>query len=160
MTTATATITQTDSPSRSKMAGPCWIAAAGTYASTKTREISAEIGAHIQVTAKVELRRVTRSTVERNMWTVVVTGRPTDTVTVRLGSPQAVEARLTGVVLAEDWVAEVPAPEAAEEPRTATARDMAQALGVSLSTIYRRIRKGLLNAVKNAGRWAITIPTV
>lgn len=39
-----------------------------------------------------------------------------------------------------------------------TARQLAAELGVSLTTIYRRCRNGLLNAVKDAqGRWAITV---
>lgn len=42
--------------------------------------------------------------------------------------------------------------------RKVTAREMAARLGVSLTTIYRRCRAGLLNAVKDTqGRWAITV---
>ncbi|MEU6710034.1 helix-turn-helix domain-containing protein [Nonomuraea sp. NPDC046802] len=41
--------------------------------------------------------------------------------------------------------------------RSATVKDLAAALGVSLSTIYRRCRNGLLDAVKVAGRWVITV---
>src|SRR5690606_30496636 len=48
------------------------------------------------------------------------------------------------------------APAPVEEPKTA--RQVAEMHGVSLSTIYRRIKAGLLTAVKVAGRWQISIP--
>jgi len=41
--------------------------------------------------------------------------------------------------------------------RQVTAAELAASLGVSLSTIYRRIRAGLLKAVKENRRWVITI---
>lgn len=93
----TITITQTDIPSRSKQAGPCWIAVEGTYASTTEKAIDIEVGAEIKVTGKVTLNRSTRVSTDRKTWTVRVTGDPADTVTCRLGSPQAVEAVITGV---------------------------------------------------------------
>jgi DNA-binding ferritin-like protein len=41
--------------------------------------------------------------------------------------------------------------------RQTSAKDLAAEFGVSLSTIYRRCRNGLLDAVKVAGRWTITV---
>jgi len=42
--------------------------------------------------------------------------------------------------------------------RKMTARELAAELGVSITTIYRRCRAGLLDAVKDAqGRWVITV---
>lgn len=46
----------------------------------------------------------------------------------------------------------------APSTRDTTARALASELGVSLTTIYRRIKAGILAAVKVAGRWTITIP--
>jgi hypothetical protein len=94
---ATVTITETDSPSRSKMAGPCWIKIGETYASTKPREIEAAPGATITAEGKVTLRRATRNTTDRQAWVLTVTGDQDDKVTLRLGSPQAVQAVVTGV---------------------------------------------------------------
>lgn len=80
------------------MAGPCWIAVAGTYATTTGRELDLVRGTRVQVDAKVSLRRASgRSDVRRASWTAEVTGDPNDQVTVRLGSPQAVAACITGV---------------------------------------------------------------
>lgn len=95
---ATITITQTDSPSRSKMAGPCWIRIDDpeTYASTKARSITADAGAKITVSGKAMLRRATRDQTERKDWTLWVTGNPEDTVTLRVGHGQWVEAVITG----------------------------------------------------------------
>lgn len=45
---------------------------------------------------------------------------------------------------------------APEQPKTS--RQIADMLGVSLSTVYRRIRAGILAAVKVAGRWQIAAP--
>ncbi len=56
---------------------------------------------------------------------------------------------------AAGWDApKAPEPEATE----CTARELATALGVSLSTIYRRIRAGIVAAVKVGRRWVITVP--
>jgi len=101
MSTITITITQTEAPSRSKMAGPCWIAIGDVYASTRPREITAERGGKITVTGKAILRRATRSTEERETWTLYATGNPDDTVTVGVGAGQRrggeVQAVITGV---------------------------------------------------------------
>lgn len=46
----------------------------------------------------------------------------------------------------------------APKTREVTARELAAQLGVSVSTVYRRCRKGLVQAAKSAtGRWVITI---
>jgi excisionase family DNA binding protein len=42
--------------------------------------------------------------------------------------------------------------------RKTTVKELATELGVSLTTIYRRCRNGLLNATKVGGRWVITLP--
>jgi len=63
MSTITITITQTEAPSRSKMAGPCWIAIGDVYASTRPREITAERGGKITVTGKAILRDYINATV-------------------------------------------------------------------------------------------------
>jgi len=97
---STVTITQTASPSRSKMAGPCWIAIGDVYAGEKPRTITAASGDKITVTGKAQLRRKTRSTVERQTWTLYATGDPADTVTVGVGTGQSgheVQAVITGV---------------------------------------------------------------
>jgi hypothetical protein len=96
-TTATLTVTETDSPSRSKQAGPCWIAVDGTYASPSGRTIDAEVGSTVTATGKATLRRATRTTTDRETWTLVVTGDPADVVTLSVGSPQSVDATVTGV---------------------------------------------------------------
>lgn len=46
-----------------------------------------------------------------------------------------------------------PAPKATET----TAQALAAKLGVSLTTIYRRIKAGLLDAIKVNNRWVITL---
>lgn len=97
MTRTEITITQTEAPSRSKMAGPCWIAIGDTYATESGRTITAEIGERLTVTGKAVLRRSSRTSTERSAWDVEVTGKPDDTVTVSLGSPQSVTAKITGV---------------------------------------------------------------
>ena len=101
MTTTTISSTQIDSPSRSKMAGPCWVAIGGTYASTSGATIEAVVGQTLTVTAKVTLRRATRTDTQRASWTVRVTGDPADVAEVRLGSPQAIAAEIRGAVLLE-----------------------------------------------------------
>jgi hypothetical protein len=98
------TITQTASPSRSKMAGPCWIAISATgndiYASDKTKTVQWATGTAIHVNGRATLRRSTRATTERGSWTLYATGDPADTVTVGVGTGQCgreVQALLTGV---------------------------------------------------------------
>lgn len=88
-------LTQTDAPSRSKQAGPCWIGIDGTYATPAGRQLACHIGQTL--TGKATLRRASRTTTDRDSWTVVVTGNPDDEVTVSLGSPQPVTATITGV---------------------------------------------------------------
>lgn len=96
----TTTITQTETPSRSKQAGPCWIAAGDVYAATRPREIPAETGQIITVHGKAILRRSTRVETQRREWRLRVTGDERDQVTVRTAEyGQAVEAVLTGVVV-------------------------------------------------------------
>lgn len=103
--TETVTIRQTAEPSRSKMAGPCWIRIGtehqtATYAADLERTVEAPKGSTIVVEGKAVLRRASkpRGEEERGRWTLTVTGDPADTVTVSLGSPQRIEAVLTGVV--------------------------------------------------------------
>lgn len=93
------TITQTDAPSRSKQAGPCWIAVGDTYASTAARTVQAgEPGSTVIVTGKAVLRRATRISTDRETWTLYVTGNPDDKVTLQVGAGyQVVEAIVTGV---------------------------------------------------------------
>lgn len=97
MTETTVTIRQTDSPSRSKQAGPCWIRIGDVYASTAARAVDASPGEHITAEGKAILRRATRISTERETWRLVVTGDPADTVTLTVGSGQCVEAVVTGV---------------------------------------------------------------
>ncbi len=95
---ATVTLTQTDAPSRSKQGGPCWIAIGSVYATTAGKDLDAEVGDTITVTGKCSLRRASgKVDIRRDTWKVTVTGDPADTVTVTLGSPQAVTAVITGV---------------------------------------------------------------
>ena len=96
MTNTEITITQTDSPSRSKMAGPCWIAIGDTYATESGRTITAEPGDTLTVTGKATLRRSSRATTDRASWEIEGTGDPADVVTVSIGSPQSVTATITG----------------------------------------------------------------
>lgn len=113
------TITQTDSPSRSKMAGPCWIAVDGTYASTKPRTVEADPGTIITVKGCLNVRRVTRSEEVRKEWQLRVTGNPEDAVELTV-TPygQTVTAILTGV--SED-LAEPDVEAHAQESSTAAA---------------------------------------
>lgn len=82
---ANVTITLTGEPSRSKQAGPCWIAAidsTGTniYAATKPRDVDIEVGETLKVTAKAVLRKASGPRTERDSWELTVTGNPEDTV--------------------------------------------------------------------------------
>ena len=94
--TKTVTILQTGSPSRSKQAGPCWVAVGDTYAATTVRSIETAAET-VTVTGKVTLRRSTRTSTERQTWTLAVTGDPADTLDLSIGSPQSVDVTLTGV---------------------------------------------------------------
>ncbi len=96
MNDTTITITETGAPSRSKQAGPCWIAIDDTYASPSGREMSAQVGETLTVTGKATLRRSTRTDVTRRAWTLTVTGDPADVVRLSVGSPQSVDAEITG----------------------------------------------------------------
>jgi hypothetical protein len=103
--TARVTIRLTGQPSRSKMAGPCWIRIgtdhrSATYAAETERVVEAPKGSTIIAQAKVVLRRASkpRGEEDRAEWSLVVTGDPADTVRLSLGSPQSVDAVLTGVV--------------------------------------------------------------
>lgn len=102
MTMKTITLTETDRPSRSKQAGPCWVAIGSTYASSSGKSIEAEEGEILEVTAKVTVRRATKNTTDRKSWRVQVTGNPDNVVHVKLGSPQPVSAEISGVVLLPD----------------------------------------------------------
>jgi hypothetical protein len=143
------TITQTGAPSRSKQAGPCWIAIGGTYASTAPRTIDAAAGTAITVTGKAVLRRATRISTDRETWTLYATGNPGDEVTLRVGMGQYVEAVITGV--SEHPPAPEPQPETqaavpADGPgiartlaRAIGTRALAAALGVTIRTVQRWI---------------------
>lgn len=96
MTNTEITIRQTEAPSRSKMAGPCWIAIDDTYASEKGRTVAAEVGEHLTVTGKLSVRKPSGSKTLRGDWKIEVTGDPTDTATVGLWSGQGIEATITG----------------------------------------------------------------
>lgn len=92
------TITQVETSSRSKMRGPCWIAIGEVYASTKPREIVAEVGDKITANGKTILRAATRTDTQRQSWDLWVTGNPEDTVELRIGlGHQVVRAVVTGV---------------------------------------------------------------
>lgn len=97
---STVTITQTDSPSRSKMAGPCWIRIGSTYASTAPRALEAAPGSEITAEGKLEVRRATRTQALRKTWTLVVTGSDSDSAELTV-TPygQTVTALVTGVTL-------------------------------------------------------------
>ncbi len=95
------TIRQTDSPSWSKRAGPCWIGIEGSapvYAVTAVHTLETDAES-VVLHGRVCLRRATRTTDDRESWTLRVTGDPADTVTLSLGSPQSVTAVVTGVAL-------------------------------------------------------------
>jgi hypothetical protein len=97
----TVTITQTGIPSRSKMAGPCWIRIGATYASTAAREIDAVPGDIITAEGKLHVRRASgRSEELRETWQLRVTGSPADTAELTV-TPygQTVTAVMTGAVL-------------------------------------------------------------
>lgn len=98
MSTATITIRQTDTPSRSKMAGPCWIAIGETYAATRERSITATIGDVIEARGKAKLKRVSRTDEQLFTWRLIVTGDPADTVELHTAQyGQRVSAVVTGV---------------------------------------------------------------
>jgi hypothetical protein len=97
------TLTELERPSRSKSAGPCWIAAivgAERYYATPSGR-SVEASGTVEIRARVVMRRATRVTDEHRTWYVRVTGDPSDTVELSLGSPQCVTARVMGVLLQE-----------------------------------------------------------
>jgi hypothetical protein len=103
---ATITITQTEAPSRSKQAGPCWIRLDGpgdpTYASTTNRTIAVPTGSAVTAEGKATLRRATRTTTDRGSWTLTATGNPDDTVTLAVPDygTQVVVVEIRGAVLA------------------------------------------------------------
>ena len=104
---STITITLTGEPSRSKQAGPRWIAlthpttGAATYAARTARSIDVEDGGTVEVAAKVTLRRSRGSDVTRRQWTIEATGDAADTISLSAGSPQAVEVTFAGARLVE-----------------------------------------------------------
>lgn len=97
---STVAFRQTAAPSRSKQGGPCWIAIDGTYAAETSREVEADVDAILSVTGKVTLRRATRTSTDRAEWKIRVTGDPTDSFSLSLGSPQSVAVEITGAVRA------------------------------------------------------------
>lgn len=98
----TVTIRLTGMPSRSKQAGPCWVALLDpdsgqrVYATTGGVSIEVPAGTLVQVAAKATLRRATRTAVQRDAWTVVATDDPDAREEVSVGSPQSVDATITG----------------------------------------------------------------
>lgn len=95
-------MTVTDTPSRSKQAGPCWIAAEVdgdlVYARAKGTEIDVERGDEIKVRGKATLRRASgRGDVARERWTLVA--EEGQTATLEIGSPQCVRVTIEGARL-------------------------------------------------------------
>lgn len=105
---ATVTITTTETPSRSRMAGACW-AGIGTgpgnytFGTPKGRSLDSDEGTHLVFASAVALRmRDGRTEKYREEIPVIVTGSPEDTVRIRVGlGYQVVAATLTGAVRAE-----------------------------------------------------------
>lgn len=101
---ATVTMTMIDSPSRSKMAGPCWIAAQPggdpVYATAAGRSLEAEAGTVVHFAGKAELRKASgRWDPIRRSWDLLVTGNAEDMVTVHVGiGQQWVSVEIVGVV--------------------------------------------------------------
>lgn len=108
MTETKVTIRQTDTPSRSKLAGPCWIRLGDeTYAATTDRHVTAEVGSIIEAHGKAVLRRASgKPSEQRRTWRLLVTGDPADTVELHTAQyGQAVSALVTGAVLADEQTA-------------------------------------------------------
>lgn len=100
---STITLTQTDSPSRSKMAGPCWIAikdgnGPGSHLfateAGKTYDTDKDT---VTIVGAANIRHATRTGKYRIEETLRVTGNETDTVTLQVGSAQYVVVTVTGV---------------------------------------------------------------
>jgi len=96
-------LTVTSTPSRSKQAGPCWIAAEHggdlVYAKVGGTPIDVEPGAELTVRGKATLRRASgRSDVDRERWTLVA--EEGATATLEVGSPQCVRVQVEGARLA------------------------------------------------------------
>jgi excisionase family DNA binding protein len=82
-------------------------------------------------------------------------------IAARTSASWWIARRAFGAVLALRKQAMNPAPAPAGPIATVrvTARQAAERLGVSLTTVYRRCRSGALTATKTrAGRWEITLP--
>jgi hypothetical protein len=45
-------LAETDASSRSKQAGPCWVAVTGTYATPGGKTVAADVGARLTVTGR------------------------------------------------------------------------------------------------------------
>lgn len=107
-TAATLTLTLTETPSRSKAAGPCWAgvrrtgADRYTFATTAGAEFTALPGDTLTLAAATKVRHATRTGSYRDDITVIVTGDPADTVTIRVGSAQYTAATLTGARVSEN----------------------------------------------------------
>lgn len=96
--TATITLTETSKPSTSKGRGWLYAGTARTFATPSGRSLDAEAGDTITVVIGVELRRASgRVEKERREHSLTVTGVATDTVEIRLGSPQAYAVLISGV---------------------------------------------------------------
>lgn len=97
------TIRETERPSKSQVAGPCYIRiespAGPVYAQPTERHIYVPVGPAFFVTAEATLRHATRIAIERASWTLVATGDPEDVVVLSVGHPRAITAELTGARL-------------------------------------------------------------
>ena len=105
---STITITQTDSPSRSKMAGPCWIAikdgnghGGHLFATPTGRDYETEEDT-VTIVGAAAIRHATRTGAYRIEETLRVTGNPDDKVRLQVGSAQYVVALVTGVTFDEE----------------------------------------------------------
>lgn len=99
----TITITQTDSPSRSKMAGPCWIgikdgkgAGQHLFATPSGKDYETEKDT-VTIVGSAAIRHATRIGKYRIEEALRVTGNPDDTVELTVGSAQYVTVTITGV---------------------------------------------------------------
>lgn len=105
MTDSVITYQETDRPSRSKAAGPCWImiehpsSREPVYATATAQTLEVETGTTLRAYGKVHVHRKTRDEVERADWRLTVTGNPDDTLTLKVGAPQSVTVTVTGAVL-------------------------------------------------------------
>ena len=95
----TITIRETDTPSRSKGRGWAYVEVDGrrVFATKEGATVEALVGSTVKVVTGVTLRRSTRETKDRDVYTATVSEDPTEGYDISIGSPQAYKSAIRGV---------------------------------------------------------------